>query len=369
LHVFTLANVRKTVPPGLFRLHSIHSPSKGKECETTLTAARLVREETVTINPAEGAYPVELHAPNIEPYRAGNTGIEFVSTFDSGKPGPHVLVNALTHGNEICGAIVLDTWLRAGLRPNAGKLTFSFNNHMAYARFDPDKPDESRFVDEDFNRVWVEKRLDGNEDTVELRRARALRPLIDVVDMVLDIHSMGTYSLPLMICNGLEKERLFARAVDYPGHIMCGSGHVVGKRMIEYTPFNDPTNDKVALLVECGQHWAADTGRVAMDTACKFLLASGVVDPAAISPFLSDQARTAKRAEMWDVTDGVTARTDNFHFAQPYIGMEIIPQQGTEIANDGGEPVVTPYDNCLLMMPSYKQRAGQRKLRFCKRVG
>ncbi len=323
----------------------------------------------MTTNPIAGVYPVELQAPDIEPYRAGNTGIEFVSTFDSGKPGPHVLLNALTHGNEICGAIVLDTLLRAGLRPAAGRLTFSFNNHRAYARFDAARPDASRFVDEDFNRVWVEQRLDGKEDNAELRRARELRPLIDAVDMVLDIHSMGTYSLPLMICNGLEKERLFTRAIDYPGHIMCGSGHVVGKRMIEYTPFNDPTNHKVAVLVECGQHWAAATGRAAMDTACKFLLASGAVNPASLSPFLSDQARTAKRAEMWDVTDGVTARSANFHFAQPFVGMEVIPRQGTEIAKDDGEPVVTPYDNCLLMMPSYKQGVGNRKLRFCKRVG
>ncbi|MBT6275497.1 MAG: succinylglutamate desuccinylase, partial [Chromatiales bacterium] len=159
-------------------------------------------------DPLSGGYPIELVAPDIEPYRAGNIGIEFVTTFDSGQPGPHVLVNAVTHGNEICGAIAVDTLLRTGVRPVRGKLSFSFNNHMAYARFDPGAPDDSRFVDEDFNRVWEEARLNGSDDTVELRRARELRPLIDAVDMVLDIHSMGTDSLPLMICNGLEKERL-----------------------------------------------------------------------------------------------------------------------------------------------------------------
>ena len=50
----------------------------------------------------------------------------------------------------------------------------------------------SRFVDEDFNRVWVEDRLDGEESSVELRRAREVRPILDDVDMLLDIHSMGT---------------------------------------------------------------------------------------------------------------------------------------------------------------------------------
>ena len=32
----------------------------------------------------ENSYPVELTAPDIEPYRTGNTGVEFVTTFDSG---------------------------------------------------------------------------------------------------------------------------------------------------------------------------------------------------------------------------------------------------------------------------------------------
>ena len=48
-------------------------------------------------------YTVELSPPDIEPYRAGNTGIEYVTTFAASEPAPHVLVTALTHGNEICG--------------------------------------------------------------------------------------------------------------------------------------------------------------------------------------------------------------------------------------------------------------------------
>ena len=31
------------------------------------------------------AYRVELTPPDIEPYRAGNTGIEYVTTFDGGR--------------------------------------------------------------------------------------------------------------------------------------------------------------------------------------------------------------------------------------------------------------------------------------------
>ena len=312
-------------------------------------------------------FVVELEAPDIQPYKKSNVGVDFVTTFDSGKPGPHVMINAVTHGNEICGAIALDILFKDNIRPLNGKLTLAFVNHLAYSTFDPSAPSLSRFIDEDFNRVWVEERLDGQEKTAELQRARELRPVFDEVDLLLDIHSMGTFSKPLMICNGLEKERKFVKKVNFPAHIMCGSGHVVGKRLIEYTPFNDTRNNKVALLVECGQHWAADTGVTALDTALHFLRACNVVDINFINDRLSPAAKEPELAEMWDVTDGITALTDDFQFCEEYVGMEIIESEGTKIAQDGDLDIKTPYDNCLLMMPNHRLGAGVRKLRLCRR--
>jgi len=313
-------------------------------------------------------YPIELTAPDIEPYRQGNTGIEFVTTFDSGAPGPHVLINAVTHGNEVCGAIALDHLFQADIRPLTGKLSLSFNNHAAYARFDPDAPDNSRFVDEDFNRLWLEERLDGDEASSELRRARELRPLFDAADLMLDIHSMGTNSKALMICHGHEKEKTFAAAVNFPGYIMCGSGHVVGRRLIEYTPFSDPADNKVALLVECGQHWAAATGPAAINTALHFLRAAGNISPDFINDHLSPDAKSPPPAEMWEVVDGIVAKTDAFQFVSPFVGGEIMAKAGTVIAHDGDEEITTPHDDCLLMMPNHKLGAGQRKLRLCRRL-
>ena len=60
---------------------------------------------------------METAPPDISAYREGNTGIGFVSTFDSGRPGPHVMVNALTHGNEFCGAHALIFLFQQGVRP------------------------------------------------------------------------------------------------------------------------------------------------------------------------------------------------------------------------------------------------------------
>ena len=114
-------------------------------------------------------YPVELTPPDISGYR-GNTEFPYVTRFDSGRPGPHVLVNGLTHGNELCGAIAVDFLFRHAIRPTRGVMTLSFANVAAFQRFDARVPDASRFVDEDFNRLWDVATLDGPRQSAELSR-------------------------------------------------------------------------------------------------------------------------------------------------------------------------------------------------------
>jgi predicted deacylase len=291
---------------------------------------------------------VELKAPDLAPHRASNTGTDYVHSFDSGKPGPHVLVNALTHGNEICGAIVVDRLLREGLRPIAGTLTLAFANVDAFSRFDAENPYATRFVDEDFNRVWTPQVLDGPRDSVELRRARLLRPFVERADFLLDIHSMLEPSPPVMICGPLDKGIRFAFEVGVPQHVVSDVGHANGTRMRDFGGFGDPASPKNALLVECGQHWERSAERVAWQTTWRFLRALGVVDPALASAQIEEAVPPPRLVR---VTQAVIANSPAFRFARAFSGMEVLPRQGDLIAWDGDEPVRAPYDNCVLVMP------------------
>ena len=313
---------------------------------------------------ATTAYPVELEAPDISAYRTGNTGIDYVHTFDSGKPGPDAMINAVIHGNELCGAIALDYLMKQEIRPTRGKLTLAFVNPEAYLAFDPANPTKTRFVDEDMNRVWTQERLNGSDSSVELRRARELRPLYDRVERLLDIHSMGTYSDPIMLIHGLDKERRFTRDIGYPAMIACGSGHVDGLRLIEYAPFNDPDSDRIACLVECGQHWAKTSGDVAVDTALEYLRALDMIS----AETLAEHRRTdpVQQVTMADVTHGYAIRTDDFFFAENFKGLERFAKEGTVVAVDGGEEIVTPYDDCILVMPNHRAVKGQRAFRLAR---
>lgn len=307
------------------------------------------------------AYTVEISAPDISPYRKGNTGIEYATTFDSGKPGPHVMLTALVHGNEICGAIVLDELFRGGIRPPQGKLTMMFCNVAAFERFDAANPEASRWVEEDFNRIWTPEVLDGPRDTVDLRRARVIRPLVDSADYLLDIHSMQHPSDPLVLAGPLAKGRQLAGEIGYPALAVCDAGHAAGKRMRDYGGFGDPASPKNALLVESGQHWAKQTLETARETTLRFLARYGVIDPER-GPFRF--AETPRPQQMVEVTHPVTITADAFRFARVFTGLEVIEQAGTLIGWDGEREVRTPYDGCVLVMPSKRLWRGQTAVRM-----
>ncbi len=306
----------------------------------------------MTTKPAPGVspYQVELTPPDISPYKAGNRGVDYITTFDSGMPGPHVMVNAITHGNEICGAIAADRLFKMDVRPIRGKLSLSFANVDAYHCWDPSHPHANRYVDEDFNRVWTPAVLDSGRNSTELARARAMRPVIDEVDLLLDIHSMHDPHGPVMICGPLDKGIEFAKSVGIPEFIVSDKGHTNGTRMRDYGGFGDPASAKNALLVECGQHWERAAEFVAWQTVWRFLRKTGCVDRTMAEAEIDATALPVPKVVR--VTEALIAKSADYRFLGGTRGLDIIPRRGDVIAYDGGEPVLTPYDNCVLIMPT-----------------
>ncbi len=303
-------------------------------------------------------HPIQISPPDLSAYRAGNTGVEYVSVLDSGKPGPSVMIQALTHGNEFCGAIALDTLLRDGLKPRAGKLTIAFANVAAYARFDFEDPDRSRYIDEDYNRVWADSALLGGRNSAELRRARELRPFVDAADYLLDLHSMHEPCAPIMVCGTIDKGAQFVKRIGVPECLLLDTGHPAGLRMIERGGFGDPDSPRTAVLIECGQHWEKSSVDVAVDTVLRFLAVTGACDDAYVKPRLRLKPPAVQRVVR--VTEPVVAKSMAFRFAGSFRGLEVIPKAGTPIAYDedaSGEVVWrSPYDDCVLVMPSLRHK-------------
>ncbi|EJN01462.1 M14 family metallopeptidase [Herbaspirillum sp. YR522] len=297
-------------------------------------------------------YPIEVEFPDIDRWRAGNTGVDFVHTFDSHLPGPHVMILALMHGNEVSGAITVDRLLRRGVHPLRGRVTLGFGNVAAYQRFNVADADAARYIDEDMNRVWSAARLDGPEDSSELRRARQLRPIIDTVDFMLDLHSMHEAAPPLIVSGPLDKGMAFAAELGLPQHVIVDAGHPNGVRMRDYGGFGDPASDKNALLVETGQHFAKASEEVALAVAMRFLHITGALAVADVQYGLQEKELAPQR--FIAVTEPVVAQGMDLAFTDDYRGMEVIEKAGTLIAHENGREIITPYDNCTLVMPSLR---------------
>ncbi len=270
-------------------------------------------------------------------HRVGNTGIDFVTTLEAAAPGPHVVLNALMHGNEQeIGAFI-------------------------------DRSQAARFRDQDMHRLWSPDLLDGSAQSVELARARRLRPVYESADFLLDLHSMQNGTVPLILCGPTARARDFACRLQHPHWVVSDAGHAAGPRLIDFGRFTDPHSRAIAVLAECGQHRSDAARLTAIETSLRFLLATGIVDESDVAPHLAPVRRPAPT--LVEVTHAVTIATDRFQFAGERRGMELVHREGTLIGLDGDAEIRTPYDECVLVMPSPALRAGQTAVRLGRIMG
>ncbi|HEV7265439.1 MAG TPA: succinylglutamate desuccinylase/aspartoacylase family protein [Falsiroseomonas sp.] len=314
---------------------------------------------TAVPQPTPPRIEVRVPLPDLAPWRAGNTDTEGVWSFAAAEPGPHLLITALVHGNEIAGALLLARWLREAVRPRCGTLSLCFANLAAFDRFDPADPTASRFLDEDLNRLWADDLLAGQRRSAELDRARALLPLVRQADVLLDLHSMLWPSDPLFIAGPGRAARELGRAIGTPPLVVCDEGHAAGMRLIDHAHFQDGAT---ALLVEAGPHWQPETIAQMEETAARTLRRLGMAEDGARLP--PDTKLPPGRVAR--VTRTVTAQSTDFAFLRSFRGGEVVPRRNTLIALDGEQELRTPHDECLLVMPSPRAMRGHTAVRLAR---
>jgi predicted deacylase len=308
-------------------------------------------------NPSLDVMPRDLSA-----YRQGNTGIDYVHRFESGRPGPQVLINALTHGNEFCGMVAATHLLENGVRPLAGTLTVSFANVAAYESFDPAQPFASRQLVHNFNRIWSAQWLEGTEDSPELRRARAMRPVVAAADHILDIHSTAQDVQPFWVYPNFERNARVALAIGRPAiHLVMPQGLGSGAPIIEYGRHGSAHSAGVAVVAECGQHFKQATSDLAIEVAYDFLAHFGLIAP-------RPRAEAAPAARRFELIQSCVVKTPEFRFARPVVGFETFAL-GELIATDGGEEIRSPCENCTILMPTRSAVVGREGVYLARPIG
>lgn len=280
---------------------------------------------------------------DIAAYREGNTCVDYVHRFESGRPGPHVLVNALTHGNEVCGMVAATHLLDNGVRPKIGALTVSFANVAAYESFDREKPFASRQLVHNLNRIWSPEWLDGTQDSPELRRARELRPVVAAADHILDIHSTAQVVAPFWVYPGFARNAAAALAIGAPDiHLVMPKGLNTGTPLIQHGRHGREEGEGVALVAECGQHFMQSSADMAIGVTMRFLAHFGLVE---------SEAAPKAPPRRFELLARPLIKTESFHFVRPLAGLETFAK-GELIATDGPEEIRALCDDCTVFMPA-----------------
>jgi len=302
---------------------------------------------------------LEVLPRDISAYRKGNIGIDYVHRFESGKPGPHVLINALTHGNEICGMTAATHLLDTNVRPRIGTLTVSFANVEAYESFDQAQPFDSRQLVHNLNRIWSPEWLDGTEDSPELRRARVLRPVVSAADHILDIHSTSQPVIPFWVYPAYERNAEAAMAIGRPSvHLVMPDGLGSGTPLIQHGRHGLPEGKGVALVAECGQHFLRSASELATAISLDFLAHFGLIDKDPAVPAPAPQRR-------FELLQTHVIKSEDFAFVRPLIGFETFAK-GELIATNGPDEIRAPCDECTIFMPAQRVIVGREAVYLTK---
>ncbi len=303
--------------------------------------------------------PLEISPSSLAAYEQGNTGVPYVHRFESGKSGPHVLISTLTHGNEFCGMVAARHLLDADIRPRCGTLTVSFNNVAAYNSFDVAAPYDSRQITHNLNRIFSKAQLESEERSIELDRARELAPVVEAADHVLDIHSTSMAVQPFWVYPGYQRNASVATALGHPSvHLVMPTGMQTGTPLTQSGKFGSEfvhgKPEGSAMVVECGQHFAHESGRVATYVTMAYLAHFGLVGAEHVPPLpQSLQASLAMgqgAQRRYKLLQTWVTQTTEFRFARPVVGFETF-EAGELIAQDGEKPIHAPEGGCTLMMP------------------
>ena len=308
---------------------------------------------------SQSAPVLEVVPRDLSAYRAGNTGIPYVHRFASGRPGPHVLVNALTHGNELCGMVAATHLLDHAIRPVIGTLTVSFANVQAYESFDRSKPFDSRQLVHNLNRIWSPEWLEGEDDSPELRRAREMRPAVAAADHILDLHSTSLAVQPFWVYPAFERNAQAAMAIGRPDvHLVMPAGLGTGTPVIQHGRHGDAAWTGVALVAECGQHFRQATADMAVAVTLDFLAHFGLIEA-------QQPAAPRKPQRRFELLETRLVRTESFRFTRPVVGYEEF-KKGELIATDGADEIRAPCDRCTIFMPTREPIVGREAVYLTK---
>lgn len=267
-------------------------------------------------------------------------------------PRPHVAVLGAIHGNEPCGIRAIERLraeLAAGqLEVRGGTLYLIHGNPPATeqrARYtgggtDLNRLFDYRFVTELPREHWV----------YEHHRALALRPVLESVDVLLDLHSTTAPSPAFAIASPVQASRALADALllGYVTEGWEGPG-LLGDRVV-LAPLS--RRGLPGVSVECGQHEDPEAASIAYQCIRRALGYLGIVAGGA--------TQKSGKATRLQLRAAIKRPSPGFKFDRPLASMQKLA--AGDIIGSDQDVTISARRECYVIMPNDNVAVGEDML-------
>lgn len=243
--------------------------------------------------------------------------IPWILVIDSWIEGPKVGIIAITHWNEPAWLqafdYIVDKFYNKNLLKN-GSLYLIAANIKAFENYLKTKnKSDTRFVDINMNRVW--KHL-NQWDAYEVQRYLQLEPILQSLDVALDIHSTSTTQNSLMCITDPQSSTIAKHIFDTP-IILVDSDPL--SLWVLISPILK--NNKPAFGIECGTHTDTQAYKTAIQNINNLLSYYKLID----SPI----KKTTERLWTFFFHTEVFPLTSHFSYSKNYQNFDPISPWAT----------------------------------------
>jgi len=260
--------------------------------------------------------------------------------FDSEQPGKNILIFGAIHGDEHCGPVAIRSVIEKieqGTWPLLkGSVTFvPICNPKAHE-------EKKRVRKENLNRIFKKTSV---PETEEQELANELTTLVDMCDVLLDIHSSFVPAPTNVFVDYPTEENLaFATALE-PEFLIFDWP----KTYAENPSFDSWTTDryaheagKIGILTECGQHDAPSSIEHAERYMQRTLAHFGNIAP--LNEAAPELARRVYMTGMWK------RESAEDRFARAWHHLEFVPRGALIALRSDGEEILASED-CFIIFP------------------
>lgn len=322
--------------------------------------------EEVTAGLQRERTDLQIPQRDLSPFARGNSGIPYAFTFDSGLSGPNVLVTSLAHGNEPGGLEAVVTLLESNVRPRIGRLSLAICNVAAYGATNGVDPYGRRFVEEDFNRVWLDEILDSDRRSIELDRARELRPLVAAADVLLDLHATPYEATPFHVLRPGSRSVALAQKLGPHTRFLFNQGSAHSPTLSNYRQFSAPDGQATGLSLECGLFFAGSSKDVALSAVIDLLHLYGLLSGDQFRDLAKWRDHAERRA--FAIESMQPTRTAQVRFLSRPGDFQSFAK-GEVAAFDGPDPIFAPFEGALPLWIKQQFVAGEQAFMWAREIG